>query len=111
MTVKYTSIFHSKDLQNFGLKTNHLATLIRGRVAGCPFFIPKTTILVYFGRIGIEKCEICNDNLVYFVIIFFISRQFGSFYGQLLYFRHFGIFFKKNLATLMSVGIIKVDSS
>jgi hypothetical protein len=29
----------------------------------------------------------------------------------LLYFRHFGIFFKKNLATLMSVGIIKVDSS
>jgi hypothetical protein len=38
MVIKYTNIYHSKALQNlpkfglFGLKTNHLATLVHGEL-------------------------------------------------------------------------------
>jgi hypothetical protein len=51
--------------------------------------------------------------LVYFMDIRSILRSFGKFYGRLVYFvviwymfSHFGIFTKKNLATLTQTGVL-----
>jgi hypothetical protein len=50
---------------------------------------------------AMKNLGIFYDYLVYFTAIGNILWPFGIFCGYLVYFSHFGIFTKKNLATLL----------
>jgi hypothetical protein len=84
-----------------------------GRVARWFIFKPKILIWVNFGRSCNGKCWFtvcpfgeCSSHLVNAPAIWYNLWAFGIFYGRLVYFPHFGIFFtvlvcctNKNLAT------------
>jgi hypothetical protein len=53
------------------------------RVARGYIFVPKHSLTVYFGGLGIENFDIVYDSLMYFVVFYFILEQFRRYCGHM----------------------------